>query len=82
MAAYTSIRTPIENYVIEKVKEMRVAEGLSQKKLADYLHVKPAFIGNIESPKRGEKYSLNHLNELSKLFDCSPRDFLPENPLY
>ncbi|MFT4023981.1 MAG: helix-turn-helix transcriptional regulator [Flavihumibacter sp.] len=78
MTAFRSIRTPIENYVIDRVKEMRLAEGFSQKKIAEHLKVEPSFIGNIESPKRGEKYSLNHLNELSKLFDCSPRDFLPE----
>lgn len=81
MPAFTPIRTPIEVYVIEKVRDMRVAEGMSQKKVAEFLRVKPAFIGNIESPKRGEKYSLNHLNELSKLFECSPKDFLPEKPL-
>jgi len=27
------------------------------------------------------KYNLIHLNELAKLFKCSPRDFLPEKPL-
>ena len=50
-------------------------------KLADYMNLSPSFIADIENPKRRAKYNLNHLNELAKVFSCSPKDFLPDTPL-
>ncbi len=73
--------TKIELYVINAVKEKRIEAGLSQKELADELDMSLGFIGDVENPKRRAKYNLNHLNELAKIFKCSPRDFLPEKPL-
>lgn len=70
----------IEQYVIDKVREKRKEAGLSQAALAHLLDVSEGFIGNIESPKYQDKYSIYHLNELAKIFKCSPRDFLPEQP--
>ena len=54
--------------------------GISQKELAYLLEMSIGFIGNIENPKYRAKYNLNHLNELAKIFKCSPKDFLPEKP--
>ena len=68
----------IEQYVIDKVKEKRIKSGWSQADLAYELDVSVGFIGHIESPKYRAKYSLNHLGELAKIFECSPRDFLPK----
>jgi transcriptional regulator with XRE-family HTH domain len=71
----------IEDYIISKVKEMRISEGYSQRDLAYLLEVSIGFIGDVESPKRRAKYNLNHINELAKIFKCSPKDFLPEKAL-
>jgi len=71
----------IEKYVIDKVKEMRLSKGISQANLARLLDVSEGFIGNIENPNYRDKYNLNHLNELAKILECSPKDFLPEKPL-
>jgi len=68
----------IEKYVIEKVKEKRVAAKISQAALAQLLDVSEGFIGNIENPNYRDKYNIRHLNELAKIFKCSPREFLPE----
>jgi hypothetical protein len=49
--------------------------------LAYLLDVSIGFIGNIENPEYRAKYNLNHLNELAKILECSPKDFLPEKSL-
>ena len=71
----------IEQYVINKVKEIRTEKGISQAELARLLDVSEGFIGNIENKNYRAKYNIRHLNELAKIFECSPRDFLPDEPL-
>lgn len=70
--------TLIEQYVIDVVKAKRTEKGMSQKDLAFALDVSIGFIGDVENPNYRAKYNLNHINELAKIFECSPRDFLPE----
>ncbi|WP_126245011.1 helix-turn-helix domain-containing protein [Chitinophaga rhizosphaerae] len=72
---------PIEQYVIDAVRERRKQLGISQEQLAHLLGYSEGFIANIETPKRASKYNLRHLNELAKIMRCSPKDFLPELPL-
>jgi transcriptional regulator with XRE-family HTH domain len=76
-----SFHTPIEKYVIDIVRSKRIEKGYSQKHLADLLDLSIGFIGDIENPKYRAKYNLTHINELAKIFECSPKDFLPPNPL-
>ncbi|WP_324757774.1 helix-turn-helix domain-containing protein [Sphingobacterium thalpophilum] len=71
-------KSDIELYVIRKVKLMREERGISQARLAYLLDLSIGFIGHVESPKYPAKYNLNHLNKLAKIFECSPKDFLPE----
>ena len=71
----------IEKFVIAKVKEKRIKMKLSQAELAYELDVSVGFIGNVESPKYRAKYNLKHLNDLAEILKCSPRDFLPKEPL-
>ena len=71
----------IERYIIQKVKELRVANGMTKISLSQKLNMSDSFIGHVESPKRRDKYNLKHINALAKIFKCSPRDFLPEKPL-
>jgi len=70
--------TLIEQYVINIVREKREKLGLTQSDLAEILDVSPGFIGKIESSRYTSKYNLNHINKLSKHFNCSPRIFLPQ----
>lgn len=76
-----SILTPIDQYVIDKVREIRKSKKITQEQIADFLKVSEGYIGQIESTKFIAKYNLEALNQLAKLFECSPKDFLPENPL-
>jgi ribosome-binding protein aMBF1 (putative translation factor) len=73
--------SPIEQYVIDAVKKKRTERGMSQKELAYELEKSIGFIGDIESTNERAKYNLNHINDLAKIFNCSPKDFLPTKPL-
>jgi len=71
----------IEQFIIDKVREKRLKLGISQAELAHQLDVSEGFIGNVESPNYRAKYNVNHLNDIAKVFKCSPRDFWPKEPL-
>lgn len=75
------MKTPIEQYVIDRVREKRIKEKMSQAALAANLDVSRGFIGDIENPKKRAKYNLNHINELALIFNCPVWEFLPENAL-
>jgi DNA-binding XRE family transcriptional regulator len=74
-------KNKIDRYIVGKVRELRMELGLSQVDIAVHLDVSEGFIGQIESPNHRAKYKTLHLNDLAKLFKCSPKDFWPEKPL-
>lgn len=73
--------TKIEKYIIARVKEKRLEQGYSQIALSQKLNMSDSFVGHVETPRRRAKYNMNHLNQLARIFKCSPREFLPEKPL-
>ena len=73
--------SPIEQYIIDIVRQKRIEKGWSQKDLAYEMELSIGFIGNVENPKLRAKYNINHINVLAKVFECSPKDFLPDVPL-
>jgi len=73
--------TAIDKYIIQKVKEKRTEKGFSQSQLAFELNVATGFIAMIESGKFEKKYNVSHLNEIAKILECSPKDFLPDEPV-
>ncbi|HEY0667632.1 MAG TPA: helix-turn-helix transcriptional regulator [Sphingobacteriaceae bacterium] len=75
------LKSDIEFFVIMKIKEKRELAKLSQSELATRLDVSNGFIGQVESSKHPAKYNLNHINKLAKIFDCSPKDFLPDTAI-
>lgn len=60
---------------------MRKEQGISQAQLAFELDLATSFIGMVESGRYGKKYSVNQINEIAKALGCSPKDFLPQDPL-
>lgn len=74
------MKSKIDQFVINKVKEKRLEKDISQATLAFELDVSVGFIGNVESPKYPAHYNLKHLNQLAIVLDCSPQDFLPKKP--
>lgn len=75
------MKSKIDLYVINRVKDKRVESNLSQADLAYELGTSVGFIGKIESTKYSSHYNLKHLNDLAKILKCSPQDFLPKRPL-
>ena len=78
------MRSPIEQYIIDQVKAMRLKKKMSQADIAYALGFESTgYIGLIEStnPENSEAYNIDHLNELAKILDCSPKDFWPERPM-
>jgi len=72
--------SPVDKYVIRKVKEKRTEMGYSQSQLAFELGQSNSFIAKVESGKYGKKYNVIHLNDIAKILGCSPQYFLPEEP--
>ncbi|MET4138479.1 helix-turn-helix transcriptional regulator [Pedobacter sp. UYP1] len=75
------MKSDIDQYVINRVKELRLAKKMSQAHLANELDVSIGFIGMIESPKYRNHFNLQHLNKLAVILECSPKEFLPDHPL-
>lgn len=73
------MKTEVDLYVIAKVKARREELGLSQESLSYALDYNRAYISKFETGKN--KYNINHLNKIAKILKCSPRDFLPEQPI-
>lgn len=71
----------IEQFVIDKVRKMRLQKGISQAELADRIDVSRGFIGAVENPNQRAKYNISILNEIAKVMDCSIRDFFPDKYL-
>lgn len=78
------MRTAIQQYIIDRVREKREQIGMSQEKLAFTLGFESqGYISKIESTSENydDSYNVNHLNEIAKILNCSPRDFWPVDPL-
>lgn len=74
------MKSKIDLYVIDRVKEKRIERNLSQADLAYELGMSVGFIGKVESIKYPTHYNVKHLNDLAKILKCSPQDFLPKKP--
>jgi len=74
-------KSELDLFIVNKVKELRLEKNISQAVLAIKLEVSDAFIGQIENPKHRAKYNVAHLNKLAQIFNCSPKDFLPDKPI-
>jgi len=76
----TSPKSDIDTFVINKVRERRQHKKMSQSELATCLDVSDGFIGMVESSKYPTKYSVEQLNRLAVIFECSIKDFMPDKP--
>jgi len=75
------LKSKIDQYVIDQVRDLRMERGLSQVDLANALDMSVGFIGKIESGNFSSHYNVKHLNLLAKILKCSPQDFLPKKPI-
>jgi transcriptional regulator with XRE-family HTH domain len=78
------MRSAIEQYIIDRVREKRVEKKMSQAELAFKLGFESSsYVGEIESTKPDsiKSYNIDHINEIAKILECSPKDFWPEKPV-
>lgn len=75
------VKTEFEIFVINKVKDLRLANGMTQSELAHRLDVSSGFIGKVESLVSNTKYNLNHINKIAKIFQVSPKLFFPDQSI-
>jgi transcriptional regulator with XRE-family HTH domain len=73
-----STKSEIEQYVVQKVKDLRLENGISQAKLAHLIDISVGFVGNVENPRHIAKWNINHLNSISKALDIPFREFFPD----
>jgi ribosome-binding protein aMBF1 (putative translation factor) len=75
--------TKLDDYIILKVKEKRIALGWSQQELANNINrdLSPSFIAKCENPHCRAKYNINHISDIAKAMGCRMYDFLPEYPV-
>lgn len=69
--------TPIDQYVIDYVKKLRLEKDLTQQDIANIIGISRGFVSDIESDNSRAKYNIRHINALADYFGISPKDFLP-----
>ncbi|HSC54090.1 MAG TPA: helix-turn-helix transcriptional regulator [Phnomibacter sp.] len=78
------MRSAIDEYIIDKVWEIRNSKDITQEAIAIHLgHESNAYIGSIESVAASSTkcYNSKHLNQIAALLGCSPKDFWPDHTL-
>jgi transcriptional regulator with XRE-family HTH domain len=76
------MRTLFDQYVVNVIRDKRVAINMSQEDLSIKLGFKSnGFVGQIENPRSTKKYNVVHINKAALIFNCSPKDFLPQDPI-
>lgn len=67
--------TKIDLFVIAKVRDKRKELNISQLALSQSIGAADSFVSSAESLKYRTKYNIRHLNELARVFNCSPKIF-------
>ncbi len=68
-------KTSYQNEIVNRIRQLRIDNKISQIGLADIIDVSNGQIGNIESPKFPHKYTLKQLYSIAQHFKVT-LDFL------
>ena len=71
------MKSDIDLFVINRIKEKRKELNVSQRGMAAILDCTAGFIGQVESENSDTKYSVHQLYLIANDFECSPADFFP-----
>jgi hypothetical protein len=74
-------KSKFEMAVIDLVRQKRMDKKLSQNMIAAFIGTHRSYIGQVESPENHQKYNLDHLNMIADAMGCSPKEFIPDNPI-
>lgn len=69
-------------HIISKIKQERESRGLGQKFIANLLDISEGHVGNIESPKFPQKYTLKQLDTLCKYFKIPTEQLFVHDEVY
>lgn len=69
-------------HIISKIKQERESRGLGQKFIANLLDISEGHVGNIESPKFPQKYTLRQLDTLCKHFKMPTEQLFVSDDVY
>jgi transcriptional regulator with XRE-family HTH domain len=77
------MKREIDNYVSDILKRKRHEKGWTQQQLSDYTggYITKSFLNSLENINSTDHLNVHHINLFAEVFDCSPRDFLPEKPI-
>lgn len=76
------MRTVLDQYIIDRIREKRTAMDMSQDAFAEKMGFRSnGFIAAAESPRSTKKYNPVHMNKAALIFDCPLWDFLPQHPI-
>jgi transcriptional regulator with XRE-family HTH domain len=73
--------SPIDQYVIDFVLQLRKDKNQTQQDIANILQVSRSFIKDVENSSNRAKYNLTHINALADYFGMKLGDFLPIYPI-
>lgn len=71
--------TPVERYVADRLLAKRKELNMSQADLGNALRLTQAQISAMELGKTA--WGIDTLNDAARVFGCSPKDFLPQEPM-
>ena len=71
------MKSELDKYVIEQVKQKRRENKVSQRDLAAVLRCNRSFVGQVESDNYPAKYTAYHLYLIAQEFECPVGDFFP-----
>ena len=71
-------KTKIQLFVSQKVKELREEHNLTQEEFAEKIGCSRSSYAGRENPNSDEAFNLEAINTISKIFDISPKYFLPD----
>ncbi len=71
------MKSAIDRYVIDKVREKRKEHGISQRDIAFTIGCSASFVGQVESANYDTKYTIHQLYLIAQDLGCSPSEFFP-----
>lgn len=71
----------IELIIVSNIISLRKSNKKTQRDIAEILNTSAGFIGQVESKNSPSMYSYEQLNKLAIYFECSPKAFMPEEPI-
>lgn len=74
--------TNYQDEIIQRIKKLREAQGISQSKLSEILGISRGQVSNIENPHYSHKYTIKQIDTLCKALNYPiEKVFLPDSEI-